>query len=197
VNVCRQIFGAIATTLCVASFSHAGQQFGRGRYVEWIPGYESQIPAYAAVGRSILTVVVYNPRLMSTLPAEQARFELYRHDAVAYLAADQLRVRGEYGSAFGSPRFDLNSQARPYMPIDEQMFYGHPKLRGMADLGLDCVAYQALAPFEQRALRDLFASTERRSSSPPSSLPRLRRLSMDTQRFLESDECARLAFAFE
>lgn len=187
--------------ICTVSPACAGRQFGEGRLVEWLPAYEglpqSRLPVYAAVGRSILTVVVYDPAALGKMLPEQARFLLLRQDAVAYLAADESRTRGDHDSPWGSPSFSPEGKRAPFTPIEEERLYRHPKLRGLGAAALDCVAFQALDSKEQRALLSTIQSGERVQKAGLVVWPTQRRLTFESTRLLLTSECQEFANSFE
>lgn len=178
---------AIVLALAAAAVpSMAGRLAGSGRLVEWIPFTQEELTVSAAVGRSVNTVVLYNPDRLGHLPAQVLQFVIRRQDFVAFLAADLLRGHGQFAKPWGSLDFPDGSSNRslPFSPIREEQVFSHEVLRRTQERGLDCLAYQSLDARERVALRDLI-----RSEGPIQVYPSDRKLSARELTFFDSDSC--------
>jgi len=191
----RTLFAHLIVLVLMATTapSIAGRVAGSGRLVEWIPFSQENLTVSAAVGRSINTVVIYNPDRLEQLAPEMIQFVIRRQDFAAYLAADLLRGNRQFSKPWGSLDFPDGSRSKsvPFSPIREEQVYAHEVLRRTQERGLDCLAFLSLEPMERLALRDLVRRGQgREDQGSLVILPSTRRLTTMDMTFFESETCA-------
>ena len=173
------VFGSLVLLPC-----NALTRYGAGNLVEWIPNYEFQGAISASFGRSVLTVVMYNPAALANFDNSFSQFLLGRQDAVAYLAMDEIRSY----DLFKRPD-DKYRGSQPFSLIQEANVYSHWKLNGLGAEGLDCIAYHGLGRAQKADLRRYVESQANRGTvSNIVILPTQRTLILDRLRRLERDD---------
>ena len=187
----------ISLLLVAASLpTYAGRVAGPGRLVEWIPFNQDELTVSAAVGRSINTVVIYNPDRLEQLDPQMLQFVMRRQDFVAFFAAELLRGNRQFSKPWGTLDFPDGSSnsSLPFSPIREEQVYAHDALRRTQERGLDCLAFQSLDARGRLALRDFVQKAQtREDQSSLLILPTSRKLSAREMVFYESETCLMLA----